>query len=228
MPLVVVAVGAAAGKSVVSDKSLETSESPKASEQPKAEPTKQAPEALSQEVVSVKPVAENNPPQKQTKTPEQIPQPLANADTARSTTPVETFSVVTQAQHLINKGWKVKLSEVEKNTMMDGILYFDANNNYYGFDGCKKFKGRFVVDAGNQLLIKTLIVSSKGSNDCGNEIERNLFFVNSFKLHDNDLLLSNNDKIVITLTQIDNFNANVFLTNAKVKYRTKKTTKPKS
>jgi heat shock protein HslJ len=123
---------------------------------------------------------------------------------------------------LINKGWKASLSEPQQNNMLEVTLYFDPTNQYYGFDGCKHFKGKYVASPSNQLLIKSLIVSSEGSAECGNEIERNLFFVNLFTLHDKDIYLSNNDKLVMSLSQIEHFNANAFLTKAKVKYRTEK------
>jgi len=123
---------------------------------------------------------------------------------------------------LINKGWKASLSEPQQSNMLEVILYFDASNQYYGFDGCKHFKGKYVANSSNQLLIKSLIISSKGPAECGNEIERNLFFVNLFTLHDKDIYLSNNDKLLMSLSQIEYFNANTFLTKAKVKYRTEK------
>jgi hypothetical protein len=123
---------------------------------------------------------------------------------------------------LINKGWKASLSEPQQSNMLEVILYFDASNQYYGFDGCKHFKGKYVASPSNQLLIKSLIISSKGPAECGNEIERNLFFVNLFTLHDKDIYLSNNDKLLMSLSQIEYFNANTFLTKAKVKYRTEK------
>jgi hypothetical protein len=132
------------------------------------------------------------------------------------------YSQATSVNDLIDKGWKVSLSEPQQNYMLEVTLYFDASNHFYGFDGCKHFKGKFVASPGNQLIIKSLIVSLKGSADCGNEIERNLFFVNLFTLHDKDIHLSNNDKLLMTLTQIENFNANAFLTKSKVKYRTEK------
>jgi len=123
---------------------------------------------------------------------------------------------------LINKGWRASLSEPQQNKMLEVTLYFDASNQYYGFDGCRPFKGKYVASSSNQLLIKSLIIFSKGSAECGNEIERNLFFVNLFTLHDKDIYLSNNDKLLMSLSPIEHFNANAFLTKAKVKYRTEK------
>jgi hypothetical protein len=132
------------------------------------------------------------------------------------------ISEAASVNDLINKGWKVSLSEPHQNNMLEVTLYFDASNQYYGFDGCKHFKGKYVASPSNQLLIKSLIVSPKGTAECGNEIERNLFFVNFFSLHDKDIYLSNNDKLLMSLSQIEHFNVNAFLTKAQVKYRTEK------
>lgn len=239
VPVVVVAVGAAASKTSMGDKTSDLSESQKtidppkaiepskAIEPPKTESVEQALESKTPEVISEKPAAHINPQQKEFKDIQELPKELVKIDSAQPVSQ-QHDEVVTEAYYLINQGWKVKLSEVEKNNMVNGVLYFDANGDYYGFDGCKNFKGKYELDAGNRLLIKTLIVSSKGANNCGNDIEQNLFFVNSFKLQGNELILRNNEKHVISLTHIDNFNAKAFLINAKIKYRAKITSRPKS
>ena len=103
-----------------------------------------------------------------------------------------------------------------KKNISEAILYFDSDNHYYGFDGCKYFKGNFVLDFANEISIKTLLVSSTGSDECGNKIEINLFLANFFKLRDDELLFTDKDKVVLTLTHIDNFNSNDFLRNARL------------
>jgi heat shock protein HslJ len=254
VPVVIIAVGATAGRGVMDEKSRpEKQQNPQPAtkdegviqapeQEPKAsvealpsseintaqtEPKVQAPEKME----ALSPVPEKLPSEAQAQTTKQalagqdktpnVPQRSAlspQADEKSSHDHSEAASL----NDLINKGWRTSLSEPQQNKMLEVTLYFDASNQYYGFDGCKHFKGKYVSSSSNQLLIKSLIISSKGSAECGNEIERNLFFVNLFTLHGKDIYLSNNDKLVISLSQIEHFNANAFLTKAKVKYRTKK------
>jgi hypothetical protein len=223
VPVVIVAVGGAAGKSVISDK-------PPVAAQPQdllvSEPIIHEPLALSQDGnehldIGQSSSSQNLPPARE-KSPEQV------AILAPIKPPaLENNVYVIQAHQLLKSGWKIKINEIEKNNMSEIILYFDTDNNYYGFDGCKYFKGKFVLDGGNQIYLKTLLVSSKGSDDCGNKIEINLFMANSFVLLGNDLLLRNNDKLLLTFTYIDNFNANTFLTNVRLN-TAKKSPKSKS
>jgi heat shock protein HslJ len=246
VPVVIIAVGAAAGSGVMDEKSRsETQQKPQPAtknegviqapeREPKAsveampsseiktaktEPKVHMPEKLPSEAQTTKQalvVQDKTPavPQRSQLSPELSPQAGGKS--------LQVYSEAATVNDLINKGWKVSLSEPQQNNMLEVTLYFDASNHFYGFDGCKHFKGKYVASPGNQLLIKSLIVSLKGSTECGNEIERNLFFVNLFTLHDKDIHFSNNDKLVMTLTQIEHFNVNAFLSKAKVKYRTEK------
>ena len=246
VPVVIVAVGAVAGSRVMDEKSRsETQQNPQSST--KGEGIIQAPERKPKASVEAMPSSEIKTAQTEPKVhvPEKLPSE-AQAQTTKQALAVQEqdktpdvpqrselspqaegksshdHSEAATVNDLINKGWRASLSEPQQNKMLEVTLYFDASNQYYGFDGCKHFKGRYVASSSNQLLIKSLIISSKGSADCGNEIERNLFFVNLFTLHDKDIYLSNNDKLVMSLSQIEHFNANAFLTKAKVKYRTEK------
>ena len=254
VPVVIIAVGATAGRGVMDEKSRpETQQNPQPAT--KGEGVIQAPEQKPKPSVEALPSSEINTAQTEPKVhvpekmealspvPEKLPSE-AQAQTTKQALAVQDktpnvpqrselslkadgksshdHSEAATLNDLINKGWKATLSEPQQNNMLKVTLYFDASNQFYGFDGCKHFKGKYVASSINQLLIKSLIISSKGSAECGNEIERNLFFVNLFTLHDKDIYLSNNDKLVISLSQIEHFNANAFLTKAKVKYRTKK------
>jgi len=254
VPVVIIAVGATAGRGVMDEKPRpESQQNPQPAT--KDEGVIQAPEQEPKASVEALPSLEINTAQTEPKVhlpekmealsplPEKLPseaqaqttkQALAGQDKMpdvpqRSALSPQAdgksshdHSEATSLNDLINKGWRASLSEPQQNKMLEVTLYFDASNQYYGFDGCKHFKGKYVSSSSNQLLMKSLIISSKGSAECGNEIERNLFFVNLFTLHGKDIYLSNNDKLVITLSQIEHFNANAFLTKAKVKYRTKK------
>jgi hypothetical protein len=242
VPVVIIAVGAAAGSGVMDEKSRpETQQKPQPAT--KSESVIQAPEREPKASVEAMPSSEIKTAKTEPKVhmPEKLPseaQTTKQAVVVQDKTPdvpqraevsprtggksLQVYSEAATVNDLINKGWKVSLSEPQQNNMLEVTLYFDASNHFYGFDGCKHFKGKFVASPGNQLLIKSLIVSLKGSTECGNEIERNLFFVNLFTLQDKDIHFSNNDKLVMSLSQIEHFNANAFLSKAKVKYRTEK------
>jgi hypothetical protein len=231
VPVVIIAVGAAAGKGVVDEKSrTENQQNPQPATN--GEGVIQSKETKPKESIEASSPSEIKTAQIEPKV--RVPEKAAAVPQRPEVSPqaggksLHILSEATTVNDLINKGWKVSLSEPQQNNMLEVTLYFDASNHFYGFDGCKHFKGKFVAGPNNQLLIKSLIVSLKGSTECGNEIERNLFFVNSFSLHDKDIHLSNNDKLVMTLTQIEHFNTNAFLTKAKVKYRTDKNIVKKS
>lgn len=212
VPVVIVAVGAAAGKNVISDK---PTESPKASELSVSKPISHAPLALTQDSNQNASAVQNSTPQKESKDPEQLLEQVAKPVLIKTPVPEKNANFHNEYS-LLKSGWKVKSQEVAKNNISEAILYFDTDNKYYGFDGCKYFKGKFVFDVANQISIKTLLVSSTGSDECGNKNEINLFLANSFRLRDNELLFTDNDKVVLTLTHIDNFNTNDFLRNARL------------
>ena len=242
VPVVIIAVGAAAGSGVIDEKSpTETQQNPQPAT--KGEGVIQVPEIKPKASVEAMPSSEIKTAKTEPKVhvPEKLPseaQTTKQAVVVQDKTPAvpqrselspnavgkssQVYSQAATVNDLINKGWKVSLSEPQQNNMLEVTLYFDDSNHFYGFNGCKHFKGKFVASPSNQLLIKSLIVSLKGSAECGNEIERNLFFVNLFTLHDKEIHLSNNDKLVMSLSQIEHFNANAFLSKAKVKYRTEK------
>lgn len=218
VPVLVVAVGATAGKSVISDK---PTESPKAQDLSVSKPISHDP-LLSHEPLAPKQdsnqntsASQNSISHKESKDPDQLSEKVAKGALMKTPVP-ESNANVQKVHSLLKNAWKVKSHEIAKNNMVEGILYFDTDDRYYGFDGCKYFKGKFVLDVANQIFIKTLLVSSTGSNECGNKMEVDLFLANSFILRDNELLITNNDKVVLTLTHLDNFNTNEFLRNARL------------
>lgn len=81
-----------------------------------------------------------------------------------------------EVSELVNRGWKVSLGGGDNSTGFDGILYFDQQQNFYGFDGCRYFRGKYQADVNSSFMINSLVVSIKGASDCGNEMTRNLFF----------------------------------------------------
>ena len=212
VPVLVVAVGAAAGKNLISDKPIE---SPKAQDLSVSNPISHEPLALTQDSNQNSAEGQNSTSRRESKGHEQLAEQVAKDLYIKNPVP-ENNANFHKEYSLLKSGWKVKSQEIAKNNISEAILYFDTDNKYYGFDGCKYFKGKFILDVANQIFIKTLLVSSKGSDECGNKIEINLFLANSFRLSDNELLFTDNDKIVLTLTHINNFNTNDFLRNAKL------------
>jgi len=212
VPVLVVAVGAAAGKNVISDKPTEL---PKAQDLSLSKSMNHEPSALSQDSSQNSSAGQNNSSDKESKDPEQLLEQVVKPVLVKTPVP-ENNANLHNEYSLLKSGWKVKSQEIAKNNISEAVLYFDTDKHYYGFDGCKYFKGKFVFDVANQISIKTLLVSSTGSDECGNKIEINLFLANSFKLRDDELLFTNNDKVVLTLTHIDNLNTNDFLRNARL------------
>jgi len=212
VPVLVVAVGAAVGKNGISAK---PTESPIAQDLPVSKPMTLEPLALTQDFKQNSSAVQNSTSHKESKNTEQLSEQVAKGEHIK--TPVPESNANFHKEHfLLKSGWKVKSKEIAKNNVSEAILYFDTDNRYYGFDGCKYFKGKFVSDFANQIFIKTLLVSSTGSDECGNKIEINLFLANSFMLRDNELLFTDNNKVLLTLTHIDNFNINEFLRNARL------------
>ena len=212
VPVLVVAVGAAVGKNGISAK---PTESPIAQDLPVSKPMTLEPLALTQDTKQNNSAVQNSTSHKESKNTEQLSEQVAKGEHIK--TPVPEGNANFHTEHsLLKSGWKVKSKEIAKNNVSEAILYFDTDNRYYGFDGCKYFKGKFVSDFANQIFIKTLLVSSTGSDECGNKIEINLFLANSFMLRDNELLFTDNNKVLLTLTHIDNFNINEFLRNARL------------
>jgi hypothetical protein len=82
-----------------------------------------------------------------------------------------------EVSELVNRGWKVSLGGGDNSTGFDGILYFDQQQNFYGFDGCRYFRGKYQADVNSSFMINSLVVSIKGASDCGNEMTRNLFLL---------------------------------------------------
>ncbi len=120
-----------------------------------------------------------------------------------------------EVSDLVNRGWKVSLGGGDNSTGFDGILYFDQQQNFYGFDGCRYFRGKYQADVNSSFMINSLVVSSKGASDCGNEMTRNLFFVDSFRPHNGALALYAKDAVAMTLSVQENFDAKDFLNKAK-------------
>jgi hypothetical protein len=229
VPLLVVAAGAA-GKSVISDK---PTESPKTEDLSVSKPDSHAQFAQSKDAKQKTSAGQNSSSHKASKGHEPLTEQVAKEVLLKTPIPKNNANHHKE-RSLLKNGWKIKSQETEKNNIPEAILYFDSDNHYYGFDGCKYFKGNFVLDFANEISIKTLLVSSTGSDECGNKIEINLFLANSFKLRDDELLFTDNDKVVLTLTHIDNFNSNDFLRNARLNtqkkspnFKTKTKTKTK-
>ncbi len=122
-----------------------------------------------------------------------------------------------EVSELVNRGWKVSLGGGDNSTGFDGILYFDQQQNFYGFDGCRYFRGKYQADVNSSFMINSLVVSSKGASDCGNEMTRNLFFVDSFRPHNGAVALYAKDVVAMTLSVQENFDAKDFLNKAKFK-----------
>lgn len=120
-----------------------------------------------------------------------------------------------EVSELVNRGWKVSLGGGDNSTGFDGILYFDQQQNFYGFDGCRYFRGKYQADVNSSFMINSLVVSSKGASDCGNEMTRNLFFVDSFRPHNGAMALYAKDAVAMTLSVQENFDAKDFLNKAK-------------
>ena len=91
--------------------------------------------------------------------------------------------------------------------------------NFYGFDGCRYFRGKYQAEAKGTFMINSLMVSSKGSATCGNEITKNLFFVDSFKMNNGGASLHTKSTVAMALTPQTNFDAKAFLNKAKFKNR---------
>ena len=122
-----------------------------------------------------------------------------------------------EVSELVNRGWKVSLGGGENSMGLDGILYFDHQQNFYGFDGCRYFRGKYQADVNSSFMINSLVVSSRGASDCGNEMTRNLFFVDSFRPHNGAVALYAKDAVTMTLSVQENFDAKDFLNKAKFK-----------
>lgn len=133
---------------------------------------------------------------------------------APSQTPAETRLEVSV---LIDRGWKVDLRDADNTNSLGGILYFDNQQNFYGFDGCRYFKGKYQADSSGHFMINSLVVSSKGTSNCGNEMTKNLFFVDSFRPHNGAVALYAKDVVAMTLSVQENFDAKDFLNKAKFK-----------
>ena len=116
---------------------------------------------------------------------------------------------------LAGQGWKVALNGGQNVDV--SLLYFDLDQHFYGFDGCRYFKGKYQADSSGSFMINSLVVSSKGSNTCGNDITKNLFFVDSFQMEQDAFALYTKSKLVMTLTPQTPFDAKAFLNKAKFK-----------
>jgi hypothetical protein len=125
------------------------------------------------------------------------------------------------AVKLIGQGWNVALNGGQN---ADGsLLYFDLDHYFYGFDGCRYFKGKYQADISGSFMINSLVVSSKGSNTCGNDITKNLFFVDSLNIEGAAITLLAQNNLVMTLTPQIPFDAKAFLNKAKFKnYRNRR------
>jgi hypothetical protein len=131
--------------------------------------------------------------------------------------PSTSTSQADALEKLTNRGWKVSINNGQ---IVDGaILYFDLDRNFYGFDGCRYFKGKYQADASGSFLINSLIVSGKGSNSCGNDVTKSLFFVDAFKLEQDGLVLQAKNTLAMSLTLHESFDAKEFLNKAKFKNR---------
>jgi len=107
-------------------------------------------------------------------------------------------------------------------------LYFDSNHNYFGFDGCRYFNGRYESKDKRQLVLKSIKVKAKNTENCGNLIVSNLVFVDEFSQANNGISLASQGKKIMTLTPKTDFDARSFLPNATFKSHTAKSSTAKS
>lgn len=122
-------------------------------------------------------------------------------------------SVIHNPDVLINHGWKVDLTRATNNPA-EGKLYFAKNNHYYGFDGCRYFRGKYQVEVGGGFLVRSLIVSAQGDADCNNELAKNLFFVNKFEQHNQSVTLLAYQASLAILTPANEFDVDSFIKKA--------------
>lgn len=242
VPVVVVGVGAVAGKDVMASKSAKNPSQNAADSQPAfnenaSQTTKQVkPEAKLDEVeltpIQVEPeliVVESKPievePAVEVSPKEQAPldEPQtsqSNETVASPTLPQEPPKASIESHdvsYLLNKGWTVVAGDQSGDGGSDNVLYFENNGNYHGFDGCRYLKGKYHSDANNQLVIKSLAVSISDAKQCSSQIEVNLLFVNAFRLDNGMIHLMDKDQILLTLSPKEHFDAQSFLIKADFK-----------
>ncbi|CAN4273809.1 Domain of unknown function DUF306, Meta/HslJ [Methylophilaceae bacterium] len=152
-----------------------------------------------------------------------VDEPMISASQAN----INSFVLIrpnSDISELHNIGWQITLISDSEMNDSDSVLFLNDNKNYFGFDGCRYFNGRYESKVEGRLLIKSLNVSDRNLKSCENKISTNLIMVDSFSKVGNTLTLHGQGKELIKLTPKVMFDKQAFL--RKARFNNHRTTVP--